>query len=148
MKVFIAVDSSEIAEKTCKWYFENLHKDGNEVIIGHYAEQPKLPTVSFEKLGSFPADEISKIMKDHNKKMQDIEFTFTAIASKHKNSKVVVQTSTHSAGRAVIDAAESFGSEMVVIGSRGLGVIKRKFLGSVSDYVLHHSNIPVTICPL
>ena len=61
---------------------------------------------------------------------------------------MVVETSTHSTGHAIIDAVKSSGADMIVIGSRGLGLIKRKFLGSVSDYVLHHSDIPVTICPL
>lgn len=34
----------------------------------------------------------------------------------------------------------------VVVGSRGLGKIRRTFLGSVSDYVLHHSLVPVIVC--
>jgi len=29
----------------------------------------------------------------------------------------------------------------------GLSAIRRTFLGSVSDYVIHHSKVPVLICP-
>jgi len=29
----------------------------------------------------------------------------------------------------------------------GLDAIRRTFLGSVSDYVIHHSKVPVLICP-
>lgn len=35
--------------------------------------------------------------------------------------------------------------DLVVIGSRGRGVIKEIFLGSTSNYVLHKSPMPVTI---
>ena len=33
----------------------------------------------------------------------------------------------------------------IIMGSRGLGAFKRTFLGSVSDYVVHHSEVPVII---
>lgn len=35
---------------------------------------------------------------------------------------------------------------MIVMGTRGMGKVKRTFLGSVSDHVLHHSHVPVIIC--
>merc|ERR1739838_135392 len=147
MKVYIAVDGSDIAEKTCKWYFDNLHKEGNEVIVGHHAEQPKLPTVSFEKLGSFPAGETTKIMTDHNKKLNDLENKFTLIVKDYKNCKVVIGTTKDSPGQSIISSAKENKVDMIVIGTRGLGMIKRKILGSVSDYVLHHAHVPVTVCP-
>ena len=34
-----------------------------------------------------------------------------------------------------------------VMGSRGLGVISRSILGSVSHFVLDHTKVPVTIIP-
>ena len=42
--------------------------------------------------------------------------------------------------------AEEQGAEMIVMGARGLGKIKRAILGSVSDYVIRKSKIPVLIC--
>lgn len=36
-------------------------------------------------------------------------------------------------------------ADVVVIGSRGLGSFKRAFLGSVSDYLLHHLEVPVIV---
>ena len=41
--------------------------------------------------------------------------------------------------------AREIGASLVVTGSRGLGVIRRTVLGSVSDYVLHHVKVPVVI---
>lgn len=49
-------------------------------------------------------------------------------------------------GDGVLSAAKDVGAAMIVTGSRGLGVIRRTILGSVSDYILHHSNIPVAVC--
>lgn len=36
---------------------------------------------------------------------------------------------------------------MIVMGSRGIGTIRRTFLGSVSDYCVHHAHIPVAVVP-
>ena len=33
------------------------------------------------------------------------------------------------------------------MGTRGLSTIRRTVLGSVSDYVLHHTTIPVAVVP-
>ncbi|XP_021859057.1 universal stress protein A-like protein [Spinacia oleracea] len=45
----------------------------------------------------------------------------------------------------ICKAIEQIHVDMLVIGSRGLGGIKRAFLGSVSDYCAHHASCPVLI---
>eukprot|EP01139_Manchomonas_bermudensis_P024015 Amastigsp_a841903_1230.p1 type:complete len:168 gc:universal Amastigsp_a841903_1230:583-80(-) len=54
---------------------------------------------------------------------------------------------SESAGKALCDEAERSGANyfMVVIGCRGLGAVKRKLLGSVSDFVSKNCAIPVLI---
>ncbi|KAJ3083334.1 hypothetical protein HK102_001129 [Quaeritorhiza haematococci] len=36
-------------------------------------------------------------------------------------------------------------ADMLIMGSRGFGALKRTFMGSVSDYCVHHCPCPVTI---
>ena len=33
------------------------------------------------------------------------------------------------------------------MGSRGMGLLRRSILGSVSQYVIDHSRVPVTVIP-
>jgi nucleotide-binding universal stress UspA family protein len=45
----------------------------------------------------------------------------------------------------VLDLAEEIGADLIVVGSRGLGPIKRLILGSVSEGVVHHASCPVLV---
>ena len=49
-------------------------------------------------------------------------------------------------GEAIIEAAVEENADMIIVGTRGLGKVKRTFLGSVSDYCVHHSPVPVLVC--
>lgn len=48
-------------------------------------------------------------------------------------------------GEQIVQAAVKEGADFIITGSRGLGTIRRTFLGSVSDYVVHHSPVPVLV---
>lgn len=50
-------------------------------------------------------------------------------------------------GQGIIQVAEEEGANMIVMGTRGLDMIRRTLLGSVSDYVVRHSRVPVLVCP-
>jgi len=48
-------------------------------------------------------------------------------------------------GSEIITFAKLLNFDMILIGTRGMSGIKEMFLGSVSNYVLHKSSIPVLI---
>src|ERR687897_1560944 len=45
----------------------------------------------------------------------------------------------------IVDLAEELGAGLVVVGSRGLGGIRRALMGSVSDSVVRHAHCPVLV---
>jgi len=49
-------------------------------------------------------------------------------------------------GSAIVSAAEKQNADLVIVGSRGHGTVRRTIMGSVSDYVVHHAHVPVMIC--
>jgi nucleotide-binding universal stress UspA family protein len=49
-------------------------------------------------------------------------------------------------GGALCDLARSAAADVVVIGTRGRGGLRRAVLGSVSDHVVRHAPCPVVIC--
>ena len=50
-------------------------------------------------------------------------------------------------GEKICEVALKDKVKFIVLGSRGMGAIRRTVLGSVSTYVIHHTKIPVIFCP-
>jgi nucleotide-binding universal stress UspA family protein len=49
------------------------------------------------------------------------------------------------AGAEIVDLAQEIGAGLIVMGSRGLGGIRRALMGSVSDSVVRHAHCPVMV---
>lgn len=61
---------------------------------------------------------------------------------------VSVKTSVveaHAAWRGILEAAESVGADLIVMGSHGRRGLERLVLGSVVQRVLSHANLPVLV---
>ena len=48
-------------------------------------------------------------------------------------------------GEGVCRIAHEEQADIIVIGSRGHGAVKRAFMGSVSEHVVRHSGIPTVV---
>ena len=70
-------------------------------------------------------------------------------ARKISESGSVVVADTHVCigrpDREIIALAEKIGAGLIVLGSRGLGGIRRALMGSVSDAVVRHAHCPVMV---
>jgi len=49
------------------------------------------------------------------------------------------------AAREIVHLAEDLGADLIVMGSRGRGGIRRALMGSVSDSVIRHAHCPVLV---
>ena len=49
------------------------------------------------------------------------------------------------ADREIVNLSEEVGADLIVMGSRGLGGVRRALMGSVSDSVVRHAHCPVFV---
>ena len=59
---------------------------------------------------------------------------------------VVISDFDRNPGHFLCETATKENVGLLVLGTRGLGTIRRTIMGSVSDYVVHHAHCPVTVC--
>ncbi|PAA76834.1 hypothetical protein BOX15_Mlig026982g3, partial [Macrostomum lignano] len=64
-----------------------------------------------------------------------------------QNHTRFLERMTSGAGPAIVEIANEEDVSLIVMGNRGMGTLRRTFLGSVSDYVLHHAHRPTIIVP-
>ena len=58
----------------------------------------------------------------------------------------VLRTASGKPGEVICRIAEEEDAAMIITGARGMGKVRRTILGSVSDYLVHHSICPVIVC--
>ena len=83
------------------------------------------------------------------KKIQELKTYLNVFEKRCEEKKITCHTVLHNGqpGEAICEIAEERDVTLIVLGSRGLNKIRRTFLGSVSDYVIHHCKKPVLVVP-
>ena len=59
----------------------------------------------------------------------------------HVKKHVVEESDT--VGKAIIDYAKNNNFNVIIVGTTGMGRVQEIFLGSVANYVIHHTHCPV-----
>ena len=129
-KILLATDGSEDAELAANTAAELAKSTSSELHVVHVAAQylyaravvAELPEVTQQVLD----EQVSRLRK-----------AGVDVAEAH--SRVGPPAS------AIVALAEEMGAGLVVMGSRGLGGIRRALTGSVSDSVVRHAHCPVLV---
>ncbi|XP_026423815.1 uncharacterized protein LOC113320096 isoform X2 [Papaver somniferum] len=156
IKVLIAIDDSEGSFYALKWALDNLftydaasstEPDQNQNFGMLYLLNVQQPFQHY----IFPAGPVyattSVIESVRKAQEQNSTMLLSRALQICKQRPVKVETLMMEGDPKdmICQAAEQMHADLVVVGSRGLGKIKRAFLGSVSDYCAHHAKCPILI---
>ncbi|VDQ16457.1 unnamed protein product [Trichobilharzia regenti] len=145
--VLIAVDGSEHSKKAFQYYLKWIQRPDDAVTIFHAVEPVSLPIISLSNPMGIPSDEWSNIVQNNMKRVLELENDYSAECLSHNLTYQFLYEPVDHIGSAIIQKAEKYNARLLIIGSRGLGAIKRTIMGSVSDYVVHHANTTVCVVP-
>ena len=146
MKILIATDGSDLSKAAIEKACEMLAKGENNLVeIISVSEEVANPGTEPFAVSTEYIQEMEKIGRE-----QATKFASEAeeiISGRFANSSVQVTTKIikGSAVRAIVEEAESWGADLIVVGSHGYGFWGRTFLGSTSDSVIHHAPCSVLV---
>lgn len=135
--IAIAVDESEFSENAFQWYVDNLKRKDDVLVLIHCPE-----FYNFTMANTAVVEQL----------LVDIEERVTRLENKYKEKLQALRirgkfrTGAGRPGEVIVEIAKQENVAMIITGTRGQGKIRRTFLGSVSDYVVHHSPMPVLVC--
>ncbi|CAG5134971.1 unnamed protein product, partial [Candidula unifasciata] len=122
-------------------YVEHFHKPENKVVVVHTPEY---------NMGAseMSPGKIEEAILEVNAKTEMVKQKFVQKMCELGMNGEFVALEDRNPGHAICKYAERINAAYIVTGTRGLGTFRRTMLGSVSDYILHHSHVPVLICRL
>jgi nucleotide-binding universal stress UspA family protein len=140
-KLLLAADGSEEATLAARTATDIAEKTGSELHV-------VLVGLSVSYIGMGPV-EIADIPAPSQKELTEEAQSILDTQSKQIEAAGGIVTQAHlRVGRPdeeIVALAEELGAGLIVIGSRGLGGIRRALMGSVSDSVVRHAHCPVLV---
>ncbi len=130
-KMLLATDGSEDAALASRAAIDLSNRSGGELHVVHTWHS--VPSTRFESyIRTQLAHEAQELLAEQ---VANIEEGGGVVAKAHLRQGAAVDE--------ILNLAEELRTELIVMGSRGLGPVKRLVLGSVSEGVVHHARCPV-----
>ncbi|MFO1263483.1 MAG: universal stress protein [Rhodoferax sp.] len=138
MKILVPVDGSALSMEAVR-YAVSLLKAGLQgaVVLANVQEGANL----YELLVAHDPEVIDRVAAEAGLHILAGAQALLDDAGVSYESEVAMGDPAHT----LVDIAERFGCDLVVMGARGTSALRSAMLGSVSNEVLHASPVPVTI---
>ncbi|KAK1263367.1 hypothetical protein QJS04_geneDACA017508 [Acorus gramineus] len=149
--VGIGMDYSPTSKQAVRWVVDNLVDGGDRIVLIHVqsSKSDHAKKKLWEDTGSplVPLDEFREmnLSKQYGLTPDPEVLDILDTVSRTKQVIVVSKIYWGDPREKICDAVDDLKLNCLVLGSRGLGALKRVLLGSVSNYVVTNASCPVTV---
>ena len=140
-KILLATDGSEEANLAARTAVELAQKTGSELHVVHARLIPALVSYSPDETQTTSETYEEQVKKRFQRlldeQVEQVKAEGGSVAQAHLR--------LGRPDREIVALAEEIGVGLIVMGSRGLGGMRRTLLGSVSEYVVRHAHCRVLV---
>lgn len=144
MKILLAVDGSTCSAKAVNEFARQPWPAASEIKVLSVIETPIVHGVEPWALPSNYFDDLERESLKQARVIVDRALSKLK-AAEDESLKVTSEIVEGAPNNAILDVAERWGADLIVVGSRGLGALRRFLLGSVSHSVALHAKCSVEI---
>jgi nucleotide-binding universal stress UspA family protein len=139
-RILVATDGSEQAELAALRAVDIAEKTDSELHVVHVGVVPSF-LVSYPGTLGYERKLYEQIEEESRQRLRELSWQVKAaggtVAGTHlRMGQVALE---------IVALAEELGVGLIVMGSRGLGGVRRALMGSVSDSVVRHAHCPVLV---
>ncbi|KAL5004059.1 hypothetical protein ScPMuIL_017515 [Solemya velum] len=145
-KALIAMDGSEHSEYAFNWYMQNLHRPDDDVMLVFCAEYHSVSQNPVSLMSGIDPHMLAEMIQQEEKHVAVLLKKFHEMLQEAGVKGQVIRLAGKNPGEVIVQKANDEDVDFLVTGTRGLGRIRRTFVGSVSDFILHHAHMPVFVC--
>lgn len=142
-RILVPTDGSALSKKAVRSAVELAATLGAEVVALHVV--PRYPTSYFEGGISVAPQEVSRIERQWAENGQALADDVGKAAAKAGVAAKAVTARSDLVAEAILAAAKKHRCDLIVMASHGRKGLKRLLLGSETQHVLTHGNIPVLV---
>lgn len=142
MKILLAIDGSSCSRAAIEEVVRRPWPEGSSLKVINVFETPMPPTPEAWAVPPSYFEEIEAALREQGQKIIDNAM------QKLKANKALSLSSLVMLGSprlTILDEAESWGADLIVLGSHGYSAWKRFLLGSVSQAVVSHAKCSVEV---
>ncbi|XP_049390992.1 universal stress protein PHOS34 [Solanum stenotomum] len=158
--VIVSVDGSEESMNALNWTLDNIklkphdpdsQESQGSIVILHVQSPPSIAAglnpggIPFGGPSDIEVPAFTAAIEAHQKRITQAILDHALEICANKNANVKTQVVIGDPKEKICDAVEEMNADLLVMGSRAFGPIKRMFLGSVSNYCTNHAQCPVII---
>ncbi len=144
MKILIATDGSPCSASAVAECANRPWPAGSEIKLLMAIELPLVPTPELWAVPEGYYTDYENMERERAQKVLD-ESTQTIREKQGDKFPVITQISLGSAKNVIVDEAEHWGADLILVGSHGYSGLQRFLIGSVSQAVAMHAHCSVEI---
>ena len=142
-RILVPTDGSTLSKKAVRSAVELAAAVGAEVVALNVV--PRYPTSYFEGAISISMAEVARVEKQWAERGQSLADDVSRLAQRAGVKAKALTVRSDLVAEAILAAARKNRCDLVVMASHGRKGLKRLLLGSETQHVLTHGNIPVLV---
>lgn len=144
--IIMPVDDSQHSERAFNWYIKRAHRAEDKLILVHVI-QPRFVSPPGGAAVEHAVIDTSAYMNEGVEGGKKVLEKFAQKCKKENFSYEATLRADSNVGDLLIKVADEYFANLIVVASQGASKARRTLLGSTSQYVIHHSGIPVLVVP-
>jgi nucleotide-binding universal stress UspA family protein len=146
-KILVCLDGSELAEKVLPYAIEEAERFDSDLVLFRAISEPYLIGLALPGMPGVPINAARTENQELLEEKAAREY-LKSIAEKlevEKKLRVAYDTVIGTAGPAIVEYCQKQEIELIAIATHGRSGPGRVIIGSVADYVIRHTGLPILL---